>query len=103
VFPESQQAYTSLVVRAWGVGDRVKAGRYATDKAVRELFGTITSGGPRWSLIGCDNAGPRPACTFGDPGQGQRLVLFYDADRLGQPDAVVDVEFIADDPTMPVQ
>jgi hypothetical protein len=103
VFPESQQAYTSLAVRAWGVGDRAKAGRYATDAAIREWFGAISSGGPGWALIGCDNAGPRPACTFGDPGQGQRLVLFYDADRLGRPRAVVDVEFILDDPTVQVQ
>jgi hypothetical protein len=73
------------------------------EAAVRKLFRTIDVGGPRWSLLGCDNAGPRPACTFSDPGQGQRLVLFYDPDRLGRPRAVVDVEFIADDPSMATQ
>ena len=79
------------------------AGRYATEDAVRRLFATIDRGGPGWSLIGCDNAGPRPACTFADPGQGQRLVLFYDSAKLGHPHAVVDAELIADDPTAAVQ
>jgi hypothetical protein len=103
VFPESQQEYTSLLVRAWGVGDLAGAGRYATDPAVRRLFASLNPGGPGWSLTACDNAGPRPARTFADAGQGQRLVLFYDSEKLGQPDAVVDVELIADDPTAEVQ
>jgi len=30
-------------------------------------------------------------------------VLFYDSARLGRPRAVVDAEFIADDPTAAVQ
>ena len=102
-FPDSQQAYTSLAVRAWGVGDRARAGQYATAAAVRQLFREVDEGGPGWSLTGCDNAGPRPACTFSDPGQGQRLVLFYDSARLGQPRAILEAEFIADDPTAPVQ
>ena len=90
-------------MRAWGVGDRTGAGRYATQAAVRELFGAIDPGGPGWALVGCDNAGPRPACTFADRGQGQRLVLFYDSAKLGQPRAVLDVDFLSDEPTLATQ
>jgi hypothetical protein len=102
-YPESQQDYTSVLVRAWGVGDQSRARRYATAAAVKKLFGTIDRGGPGWSLVGCDNAGPQPACTFIDRGQGQRLVIFYDAYKLGQPRAVLDLEFISDKPTLATQ
>ncbi|WP_344139957.1 hypothetical protein [Pedococcus bigeumensis] len=70
---------------------------------MKKLFGTMDRGGPGWSLVGCDNAGPQPACTFIDRGQGQRLVIFYDAYKLGQPRAVLDLEFISDNPTLATQ
>ena len=85
------------------MGDRARAARYATQSAVDKVFGAIDPGGPSWSLVGCDNAGPRPACTFSDPGQGQRLVLFYDSTKLAQPRAIVDAELIPDDPSAPTQ
>ena len=102
-YPKSQQDYTSVLVRAWGVGDQTRARRYATAAAVKKLFGTIDRGGPGWTLVGCDNAGPQPACTFIDRGQGQRLVILYDAYKLGQPRAVLDLEFISDNPTLATQ
>ncbi|MFC8502475.1 hypothetical protein ACFUC1_08950 [Pedococcus sp. NPDC057267] len=63
-----------------------------------KLFGAAAVGGPGWSLLGCDNAGPLPACTFSDRQTKQRLVLFYDADKLTRPRAVLDLEFISDAP-----
>jgi hypothetical protein len=39
-----------------------------------------------------------PACTFSDRQTKQRLVLFYDADKLARPRAVLDLEFISDHP-----
>lgn len=98
-YPESQQEYTSILVRAWGAGDRGRAGRYATPAAVEKLFGVMAGGGPRWSLLACDNAGPMPACTFSDRQAKQRLVLFYDAEKLARPRAVLDLEFLSDQST----
>lgn len=100
-FPESQQEYTSVLVRAWGAGDRGRARWYATEAAMNKLFGAKGRGGPGWSLLGCDNAGPLPACTFSDRQTKQRLVLFYDADKLAAPRAVLDLEFISDFPSTP--
>ena len=97
-FPDSQQEYTSTLVRAWGRGDRGTAGYYTTAAALTKMFEGLDRGGPGWSLIGCDNAGPRPACTFIEREQEKRLVLFYDAYKLGQPGAVLDLEFISDIP-----
>ena len=88
-----------MLVRAWGAGDRGRAGWYATPGAMKKLFGAMGRGGPGWLLLGCDNAGPMPACTFGDRQAQRRLVLFYDADKLAQPRAVLDLEFLSDHPT----
>ena len=93
-YPVSQQEYTSQLVRAWGAGDRIRATHFATAPAVQQLFGWLARGGPGWSLVGCDNAGPRPACTFIDRESGRRLVLFYDAYKLGRPHAVLDLEIL---------
>jgi hypothetical protein len=99
----SQQEYTSGLVRAWGAGDRSRAAHYANAQAVQQLFGWLTRGGPGWSLVGCDNAGPRPACTFIDRESGRRLVLFYDAYELGRPHAVLDLEVLPAVPTPTTQ
>ena len=44
-FPDSQQEYTSMLVRAWGRGDRGTASYYATAAALTKLFGGLDRGG----------------------------------------------------------
>lgn len=92
-FPSSQQEYTKELVERWAAGDRAGAQRYADSYAVDALFSEVRGLG--WVLAGCDNAGPRPACTYRHTATGERVVLFYDAEALGRPGAVVAVEFLA--------
>jgi catechol 2,3-dioxygenase-like lactoylglutathione lyase family enzyme len=66
-FPREAADYTARLVRAWGVGNRTEAARFAAPSAVEALFGFADPGGPRWDLQGCEGAGGTTYCSYRDP------------------------------------
>ncbi len=75
-FPTGPADYTAELVRAWGVGDRTEAARFATPSAVDALFAFADPGGPRWELHGpCDGAGGTTYCGYRDPARDVVVLL----------------------------
>jgi catechol 2,3-dioxygenase-like lactoylglutathione lyase family enzyme len=62
-------------VRAWGVGNRTEAARFAAPSAVEALFGFADPGGPRWDLQGCEGAGGTTHCSYRDPERHMVVLL----------------------------
>lgn len=57
--PTGTTAYADGFVRAWGAGDRAKAGRYATAGTVASLFGQESLGGTSWQRQSSSDEGAR--------------------------------------------
>jgi hypothetical protein len=75
-FPSDAAAYTGELVRAWGVGDRTEAARFASPSAVDALFAFADPGGPRWDLQGvCEGAGGTTYCSYRDPERNTVVLL----------------------------
>jgi catechol 2,3-dioxygenase-like lactoylglutathione lyase family enzyme len=74
-FPNGAADYTAELVRAWGVGDRTEAARFAVPSAVDTLFGFADPGGPRWDLESCEGAGGTTYCAYRDPERDMVVLL----------------------------
>lgn len=64
--PTGTTSYADGFVRAWGAGDRAKAGRYATAGTVASLFGKESLGGTSWQRQGSSNQGARTRVRYVD-------------------------------------
>lgn len=88
--PTSTLAYADGFVRAWGIGDRDDASRYATSTTVSSLFSADARGGSNWSRDGKVEQGNRTQVRYTN---GDDLVLYVLVDRSaassGQTGAVV--------------
>ena len=86
--PGDPGEYADAFVRAWGVGDRVEAERYATGDAVDSLFAYDGRGGSTWTRDAVTNQDGRTQVGYTD-GTGQSLYVLLDTVTVGAPDAVV--------------
>ncbi len=88
--PTNALSYADGFVRAWGIGDRDDASRYATSTTVNGLFGVDARGGSNWSRDGEVDQGGRTQVRYTN---GDDLVLYVLVDRSaassGQSSAVV--------------
>jgi hypothetical protein len=82
----------SILVQAWGRGDREQAAQYASPTAIQQLFGHADPGGPRWDERDCLVLDGVPTCIFYDPEADERLLVNGRTDGTSQP-PVVTVEF----------
>lgn len=71
--PADHEAWAAELVRAWGEGDRERAGRLAAPEAVDQLFAHADPGGDDWEAAGCDGAAGTIYCTFTSASRGERL------------------------------
>ena len=95
-FPSDPQEYTAELVRAWGVGDRAAAERFAAAPVVAELFGFADPGGPRWDSQGCEGAAGTAYCTYRDPQRAMVLHLgipMANGNTIDGPQEVVSATF----------
>ncbi|HEV7722655.1 MAG TPA: hypothetical protein VGO60_15290 [Iamia sp.] len=71
--PADQEAWAAELVRAWGSGDRERAGQLAEPGVVDQLFAHADPGGDDWEAAGCDGAAGTIYCTFTSASRGERL------------------------------
>lgn len=76
--PKNAPSYADGFVRAWGIGDRQDASRYATTTAVSSLFGVDARGGSNWSRDGEVDQGGRTQVRYTNDDD---LVLYVLVDR----------------------
>lgn len=76
--PTNALSYADGFVRAWGIGDRQDASRYATATAVSSLFGVDARGGSNWSRDGEVDQGGRTQVRYTNDDD---LVLYVLVDR----------------------
>lgn len=76
--PTSASSYADGFVRAWGIGDRQDASRYATSTAVSSLFGADARGGSNWSRDTSVDQGSRTQVRYTNDDD---LVLYVLVDR----------------------
>ncbi len=88
--PSDPGSYADGFVRAWGIGDREDASRYATASSVSTLFAIDTHGGSSWTRTSTARQGDRSQVSYSD---GEGFVLHVLVDRetaaAGEGDAVV--------------
>jgi len=82
----------SILVQAWGRGDRAQAAQYAPPAVVDQLFRHADPGGPHWDERDCIVVDDIPTCVFYDPERDERLLVNGRTDGTSQP-TVVSVEF----------
>ncbi len=71
--PADHEAWAAEPVRAWGAGDRERAGELADPLVVDQLFTHADPGGDDWEAAGCDGAAGTIYCTFTSASRGERL------------------------------
>ncbi|HMJ77032.1 MAG TPA: hypothetical protein VK507_13735 [Iamia sp.] len=71
--PADAEAWAAELVRAWGSGDRDRAGQLAVPEVVEQLFVHADPGGDDWEAAGCDGAAGTIYCTFTSASRGERL------------------------------
>lgn len=88
--PTDVGEYADAFVRAWGIGDRPDASRYATVSTVGELFGMDARGGSGWSRQDSTDQGGRMQVRYTDD-EGMTLYVLVDraTAAAGDEDAVV--------------
>ncbi len=88
--PTGIDEYADAFVRAWGIGDRPDASRYATVDAVRDLFGQDARGGSSWTRQDSTDQGTRTQVSYTDD-SGMTLYVLVDRAiaSAGDDDAVV--------------
>lgn len=88
--PTDVRSYADDFVRAWGVGDRQEALKYATATTVSSLFAFHPKGGTSWSRQGEVDHGLRTHVRYTD-GDGGVLTVFVDREEVteGGPNGVV--------------
>src|SRR5699024_4246649 len=74
--------YADAFVRAWGIGDRPAATRYATPEAVSALFAYDPRGGSTWQRVGSTTQGERTQVRYTD-GNGSTLYVLLDTATAG--------------------
>jgi len=92
--PIGPAAYADRLVRAWGRGDHVATGAYATAAVARVLFAHADPGGSQWRRIAADGAAGTTYVTYQDD-RGTRLVLGVGnaAEQDGRWHAVYEARF----------
>lgn len=88
--PTETGSYADGFVRAWGIGDREDASRYATPLTVSTLFSQDARGGSSWKRQQSTDQGERTQVRYTD-GTGMTLYVLVDrgAASAGSQDAVV--------------
>ena len=91
--PRGTRAYADGFVRAWGAGDRDKAGRYATSATVSDLFGVSALGGTSWQRRSSTVEGARTRVRYSNS-SGRSLAVLVDeaAASSGRQHAVVGAD-----------
>lgn len=91
--PRGTRAYADGFVRAWGAGDRDKAGRYATSATVSDLFGVSALGGTSWQRRSSTVEGARTRVRYTNS-SGRSLAVLVDeaAASSGREHAVVGAD-----------
>ena len=91
--PRGTRAYADGFVRAWGAGDRDKAGRYATSATVSDLFGVSALGGTSWQRRSSTVEGARTRVRYSNS-SGRTLAVLVDeaAASSGREHAVVGAD-----------
>lgn len=84
--PSDVGDYADGFVRAWGIGDREDASRYATDSTVSTLFALEPRGGSSWTRTEEDQQGGRTQVSYTDD-EGMTLYVLVDTDTAGSGDA----------------
>lgn len=94
--PTDVEGYADAFVRAWGIGDREDASRYATAAAVRDLFGMDTRGGSGWARKESIEQGTRTQVRYTDAND-ENSTVYVLVDRssaqAGEEDAVVGASY----------
>lgn len=80
--PGDPGEYADAFVRAWGIGDRPDAARYATPEAVSALFAYDPRGGSTWQRAGSTTQGERTQVRYTD-GNGSTLYVLLDTATAG--------------------
>lgn len=93
--PDDATSYADALVRAWGAGRHAEAARYATPRAVRQLFGHADPGGAHWDQVGTQGAAGTIYVSYRDTVSGDRVTLAVGNIAVGQQQehAVREVRF----------
>lgn len=90
--PTDVAEYADSFVRAWGIGDRDDASRYATSTAISDLFAMDSRGGSGWTRQDSTEQGTRTQVKYTDDNDSAStlyVLVDRDAATSGSPDAVV--------------
>lgn len=96
--PTNPGDYADEFVRAWGIGDRPKASRYATESAADDIFAHDGRGGSTWEQDSTAVQGTRTQVRYTN-GNGASLYVLVDTATAGSGlgDAVVGANIEWDD------